>query len=158
MASQIDPKDSANLCLELLKANMNHFEKTRQIQWNFNSIFWTGILVSASFLYKEGITLNDPNFNYFINVILLSYLSAIILIQVSLATDKGKNERIQVEMEKLMSLSITTGKSENKSEKIHVVIRWVITHWRSVLWISVQTGITYFLLKAFSLLATISKS
>lgn len=143
-----DPKDQANFCLELLKVHTSHFDKTRQIQWNFNSIFWTGILISTSFMYKEKLKSDDPNLFYFLAVIFCSYLAAIILIQISLVSDKGKCNKLQLQIENLLALSIT--KVESASDKF----QWLRLHHRSILWVLVQSGITFFLLSTLRMLST----
>lgn len=129
-----EPTDKGEILTELIKAHMQRFDTTRKIQWTFNGLFWTGILLTAPFLLRDAKNYDpDKGNSFFVYSVLvtIAYSIVLFLFQRSLNWDKDKFKRYRNILEKMISLR----KQEDRK-----VISW------SVVWTVVQLLVTVLLL------------
>lgn len=128
-----DPTAKANVLTELINTHMQRFDNTRKIQWTFNSLFWTGIIVTTPFLKNAKDYNPDANNNYLVYTLFIvgAYFIILILFQRSLNWDKNKFKHYRKNLENLISFP----RQENKE-----IIPW------SVVWSIAQLIVTILLL------------
>lgn len=110
--------------IALQNSRLDRFDNTRKIQWNFNGIFWTGIIVSVSFFIKENIHFDYVKLASIFIPLLLIHGLTIYLIQQSLGYDKSAVDKYRIRAEAILGL-----KADKTTDR-----KW--------LWFGIQIGIT----------------
>ena len=92
--------------MELIKAHMQRFDNTRRIQWTFNGLFWSGIIIATPFL-KD--IMSDQFQTYdllpYQLVILGSYSIILYLFQHSLNWDKDRFKNYRSHLESIIDVN-----------------------------------------------------
>jgi hypothetical protein len=80
--------DALPAYIELYKANLERFDRTRSIQWTFNGLFWSGVFLGCAFIGERQL---DESDRYVLAILLITvgllYTGIIILFQYSLSID-----------------------------------------------------------------------
>ena len=128
----IKPAEKAEILTELVKAHMQRFDNTRRIQWTFNGLFWTGILVAASFLKSIPEYHPDTHCNFLVYSIFIcaSYFVVLLLFQMSLNWDKNKFKNYRRILEEMI----------NAQDHSTNTIAW------SIVWTIMQLAVTILLM------------
>ena len=86
------PYERCQSLILLLNGRFERFDRTRTIQWNFNGIFWTGIIVATGFLYPHKDELQFSWCSLLLFGLLLTGIHSLVIymIQSSLDYDKAK--------------------------------------------------------------------
>ena len=131
----MSPYERCQLLIELQNSRLGRFDKSRAIQWNFNGIFWTGIIVSTAFLTPNK---NDIEYTWY-GFVVLDFILLVIhfivlqMMQRALDYDKSKVAEYTLKAERELGLNILTDEqviSEVKKAKegqIGRSRRWLIT-------------------------------
>jgi hypothetical protein len=136
-------KDRGNL-IELCKIQMDHFEKTRNIEFKVNIALWTLIVLSGKFLYDKGIPINE-SFWRIGGVIIFLHLWWMISVQHS----EGKDLRFIYQCrQKLLEAVGFTPKGFIPDKN-----KWSILG--SLSWIFLEVGITILLLVGLAIVLSI---
>lgn len=130
--------------IELQNSRLTRFDKSRSIQWNFNGIFWTGILVSTAFLVPNKNTFEFTWYGFVLLdvILILIHFFVIKMMQRALDYDKGKVAEYTLLAERELGLHNLTDqqiKVESKNSKAGQV-------GRSRQWLLTQLGISLLLL------------
>ncbi|MCK5215432.1 MAG: hypothetical protein KAR05_08775 [Candidatus Omnitrophica bacterium] len=70
----MEDKEKAEYLIELCKIQMDHFEKTRNLEFKINIALWTLITLVGQFCYINKITLNAPSCILFAVVIIILHI------------------------------------------------------------------------------------
>jgi hypothetical protein len=129
-------KERIKNLVSMYQTRIAHFDKTREIQWKFNGILWTGLIVSTPFVYGKKIycSLHIAWFILIATVVTMIHFSLIHKTQSSLDFDKD--------------LWITYGKEIDKFilRKSNKCIPASNQSYKSLGWILIQIAITIVLL------------
>jgi hypothetical protein len=104
MENKMTENDRCQNLIALQNSRLERFDNTRKIQWNFNGIFWTGIIVSVSFFIKEKIYFDWVKLTSVFIPLLVVHGLTICLIQKSLDYDKSAVDRYRIPAENLLGL------------------------------------------------------
>lgn len=121
----------------LQNSRLERFDNTRKIQWNFNGIFWTGLIVAIAFFLKETKRFWIGDLIFISSIISAIHGTIIYMIQESLRYDKDAVDRYRIPAEQLLGLP------DEPAEKL------LDRKWK---WFGVQIGITIVLLLIATLL------
>jgi len=138
------PFERCQSLIELQNGRLERFDRTRTIQWNFNAIFWTGIIVTVSFLIPKKTELEFTWYGLigFDLVLLVIHFFVLKMIQSSLDYDKGKVAEYTLITERELGLNNLT--DDEIRTKMQESIAGQIGKSRQ--WLLAQLGISIVLL------------
>ncbi len=91
----MDEKEKIGHLLELYKIQMEHFERTRDIEFKVNIAFWTLIALAGKFGYDHGILKTYSDWGYLIFAGLTIGMHSFWMILIQLSEEKDLNIRKQ---------------------------------------------------------------
>ena len=97
----MDDKERSTALIELIKAQMQRFDTTRRMQWTFNSLLWSGILIATPIIKNSQFDLEK--LKCFGAILLFAYLLIVLLFQQSLEWDKHRFKHYRNEVERIIA-------------------------------------------------------
>jgi hypothetical protein len=127
----METKEKNSLLIELCKIQMDHFEKTRNIEFKVNIALWTLIALAGKFGYGK-IKLDHNSFF----ILLYTFFSVVIVvlhwcwmknIQNSENSDIALRNKYRSEIHKTIELELKLESNQNDSESSWVIIETGVT-------------------------------